>query len=232
MNKKTLKKAWMEGRISPRKPVYTPEEKKIRAAISRRKRYLKNREEILESQRLWRERNPQRKKEISATYLKKNREKINSKSREKNKLPEQREYMRSYARRHRASNPDKYVSYTENRRIRKLMADGSHTDAEWLKRLAEFDGCCAYCGKKVKPMARDHDIPLARGGSNYINNILPACGPCNSSKGTLTAGEFRRRLAGEVVSLDPRWAKQLAEAQENGRKTRTLKRLMREMAAE
>jgi hypothetical protein len=38
---------------------------------------------------------------------------------------------------------------------------------------------------------------LARGGTNYIENILPACRRCNTRKRLLTEEEFRARLAAE-----------------------------------
>lgn len=40
-------------------------------------------------------------------------------------------------------------------------------------------------------------MPLARGGSNSIDNILPACGRCNRRKHLMTEEEFRARLAAE-----------------------------------
>ena len=64
-------------------------------------------------------------------------------------------------------------------------------------------GYCAYCGKRLAwrnygyPGARaawevDHSVPVSRGGTNHLNNLVPTCIPCNRSKGDLTAGEFRR----------------------------------------
>lgn len=47
------------------------------------------------------------------------------------------------------------------------------------------------------PLQVDHRIPLARGGSNSIDNILPACGRCNRRKHLMTEAEFRARLAAE-----------------------------------
>ena len=50
-------------------------------------------------------------------------------------------------------------------------------------------GCCAYCGES-KPLTRDHKIPITRGGTDDITNIVPACMRCNSRKGTRTAREY------------------------------------------
>lgn len=75
------------------------------------------------------------------------------------------------------------------RRIRERGTIGSHTLAEWQARIKEFGGRCFYCGKQ-KQLTRDHNIPLTRGGTNFISNILPACRICNLRKRTKTAEEF------------------------------------------
>jgi 5-methylcytosine-specific restriction endonuclease McrA len=61
-------------------------------------------------------------------------------------------------------------------------APGSHTQEEWLSLCARYDNKCAYCRSDAR-LSRDHVMPLTRGGTDNIDNILPACQPCNSSKG-------------------------------------------------
>ncbi len=70
-------------------------------------------------------------------------------------------------------------------------AGGSFTWAEWQQRLEGFGHRCAYCGASGIPLTRDHVVPIARGGSNVIDNIVPACASCNRRKGTRTGDEFR-----------------------------------------
>lgn len=48
-------------------------------------------------------------------------------------------------------------------------------------RFATFGNCCAYCGEGGD-MHMDHFVPLARGGTHTLGNLLPACGRCNLSK--------------------------------------------------
>jgi len=36
----------------------------------------------------------------------------------------------------------------------------------------------------------DHATPLTRGGTNYIDNLVPACFQCNMKKSTMTSKEF------------------------------------------
>ena len=71
---------------------------------------------------------------------------------------------------------------------------GSYTAAEWNLLLAQYDYCCAYCGKGDSALEAEHRTPLSRGGANDIENILPACGPCNRSKHTKTEAEYRGTL--------------------------------------
>ncbi len=70
-----------------------------------------------------------------------------------------------------------------------MNAEGFHTEQEWLDLVACYDGLCGYC-RSSEALSRDHKTPLSRGGSDYIENILPACQSCNSRKGTKTFREF------------------------------------------
>lgn len=62
------------------------------------------------------------------------------------------------------------------------------------------NGHCAYCGCKLeyKDMQVDHVIAVGRGGSNDIDNLLPACRQCNYDKHEKTIEGFRRRISKEL----------------------------------
>ena len=193
-----LRKAWREGRIRPRQALFSPEERRQRKNTRAKEIYAENREKMRERHRQWTANNRERKKQIAQRYQERHRDRLNAEAREKN--PARREYMRTYLRQHRAQNPDLYSLYTKRRRARKCGAVGQHTEAEWRERIKEAGGVCVYCGV-AGSLTRDHDIPLARGGSDLISNIVPACGHCNSAKGTLTGQEFRERLASLSVAI-------------------------------
>jgi 5-methylcytosine-specific restriction endonuclease McrA len=72
---------------------------------------------------------------------------------------------------------------------------GELTEAAWLRLCFEYAYACAYCGAWTT-LTADHRLPLSRGGTNSIENILPACGTCNSRKGTMSEEEFRASLSG------------------------------------
>ncbi len=58
------------------------------------------------------------------------------------------------------------------------------TQEEWEIRVAEFNGCCAYCLQPMGKLVIEHMIPLSRGGKRDIANVVPACVGCNMRKGT------------------------------------------------
>jgi 5-methylcytosine-specific restriction endonuclease McrA len=115
---------------------------------------------------------------------------------------ELRAYSRAYYRQHRATWPKPqpevhraavaryqrrhladHVTKQQRRRAWKAGSGGTHTTAEWMAKLAAFGHRCAYCGRGDVELTRDHVKPLRRGGTNSMDNIVPACRPCNSRKG-------------------------------------------------
>lgn len=67
------------------------------------------------------------------------------------------------------------------RRAKAAGTGGSFTFRQWEALLAKFDYCCAACGERRK-LQVDHIVPLCKGGTSYISNIQPLCGPCNRRK--------------------------------------------------
>lgn len=99
------------------------------------------------------------------------------------------EKVRETGRVWKLAHPELIKQYRARTNARRKGASGSHTLTEWHDKIELHVGCCIYCGLQ-KPLERDHNVPLSRGGSDDISNILPACGTCNRRKGTRTAQEF------------------------------------------
>jgi 5-methylcytosine-specific restriction endonuclease McrA len=58
---------------------------------------------------------------------------------------------------------------------------GSHTEAEWHALRQHYGGRCAKCGHEGA-LTKDHIIPVARGGTDFITNLQPLCMHCNREK--------------------------------------------------
>jgi hypothetical protein len=56
--------------------------------------------------------------------------------------------------------------------------------------LARDERTCHYCGTRSGRMTCDHKIPVSRGGSSTLDNLVTACLKCNSAKATRTAEEW------------------------------------------
>lgn len=80
------------------------------------------------------------------------------------------------------------------RRRRRRMAAVEHDldAAQWAALTAAWGGC-AYCGAAGVPLQRDCVLPISRGGRYTVDNVVPACGPCNASKCNTEVTAWLRR---------------------------------------
>lgn len=83
------------------------------------------------------------------------------------------------------------------RKAQKLRNGGSHTAAQLLLLRKEQNDKCHYCGKKLKEWHQEHKVPLSRGGTDDITNMVISCPPCNWSKRDKTEEEFKTFLSNE-----------------------------------
>jgi len=91
------------------------------------------------------------------------------------------------------------------RRALEHGARGTYTWAEVMRLYLQLGGC-AYCNEPSDEVEPDHVIPLSRGGSNSITNVVPCCKPCNSDKRDLGLDEWaadRKRRGLTPRSLSP-----------------------------
>jgi 5-methylcytosine-specific restriction endonuclease McrA len=80
------------------------------------------------------------------------------------------------------------------RKAERMYRDG--VKYSWPNILVR-DGCrCCYCGKHRPPdqLNADHVLPRARGGQTTWLNIVAACYPCNTRKGSRTPQEAGMRV--------------------------------------
>jgi 5-methylcytosine-specific restriction endonuclease McrA len=143
----------------------------------------RNAEKARQAMRRWRQRHPAEHAAASRSYYERHKKELAT-------------YFATYRREHR----DVRQAIDARRRARQLNADGTYGTVEWIEVLQRWNWRCAYCGA-TGPLQPDHRVPLARGGTNSIQNILPACGRCNRRKYLMTEAEFRARLAAEAAGL-------------------------------
>ncbi len=71
------------------------------------------------------------------------------------------------------------------------------TDQQWLA-LQQAWGGCAYCGATGVVLQRDCVLPVSRGGRYTLDNVVPACRSCNTSKwNSEVTGWLRRKRLDE-----------------------------------
>ncbi|MEH3140901.1 MAG: HNH endonuclease signature motif containing protein [Mycobacterium kyogaense] len=76
------------------------------------------------------------------------------------------------------------------------------TAAQWTAIKAAWSGC-AYCGTTTGTMQRDCVMAISRGGRYTVDNVVPACGPCNASKcNDEVTGWLRRKRLDERLFLE------------------------------
>jgi hypothetical protein len=75
------------------------------------------------------------------------------------------------------------------------------TPEQWAA-LQEAWAGCAYCGATDGPMQRDCVLPISRGGRYTLENVVPACRSCNTSKcNDEVTGWMRRKRLDERAFL-------------------------------
>jgi 5-methylcytosine-specific restriction endonuclease McrA len=171
-----------------------PEKARAREQAQRLKHRAKR---ILES-RAYRAANLERLREADRLYHQNNLEKRRQKDRDsyqrhaaKRRAKSQRwrkenpEKRRAGSRRWLENNREKDRASTRLRRARrKAVAINDFTEEQWRALCKTVGYRCCYCGKKFPfdKLEPDHLTPYAKQGNNTLQNILPACEFCNSSK--------------------------------------------------
>lgn len=88
----------------------------------------------------------------------------------------------------------KWLAYTAARNT--FGRGGPSITAGEILPLFEKSERCTYCGDRLdfRTMSLDHILPVARGGTNRIENLHIVCMRCNRFKGSLLDVSYRRFL--------------------------------------
>lgn len=107
--------------------------------------------------------------------------------------------------------PTRAVRYARRRKRRMALKEHDLTAAQWAALKVAWGGC-AYCGAIGTPLQKDCVLPISRGGSYVLANVVPCCRSCNTSKCNsevttwmrrkkLDEGAFLLRQAGIAATL-------------------------------
>jgi 5-methylcytosine-specific restriction endonuclease McrA len=157
------------GVPKPESDFYFDKKRKIRYAVCKACHYARN--------RAWKAANIERYRELGRKGQKRHAKKHPDKVRER---------MAAWVKAH----PDCWVIKSSKRRAQKL--DQHFSMVEWAALKLQYGNMCLWC-ERQEPAIRlvpDHVVPLARGGSNTIDNIQPLCQQCNGVKHAKTI-DFR-----------------------------------------
>jgi len=117
------------------------------------------------------------------------------------RLPLKREYSRMV----RLLDPERFAATSREssaRRRARKYGNGVYlvTERDRRRALERYRHACAICESRFteqSPLEWDHVVPIARGGSHSIGNLLPLCERCNRNKSARFITEWR---AGRVVN--------------------------------
>ena len=147
--------------------------------------------------RAYREANKEHLQHLHHLYYQANKEQLDAKSKERyatkkaviiahnalyraSHLKEKHAYDTQW----RKANPDKRMASQRRRRAMKAGAPlNDLTHAQWLEIQEAQDHRCHYCGQRCKGrLTQDHILPLVKGGSHTLHNVIGACRTCNVKK--------------------------------------------------
>jgi hypothetical protein len=84
------------------------------------------------------------------------------------------------------------AEWTRGHHMAAARAIATHTDKEWRAKCIAADHLCHYCKRPTAStgLVKDHHVPVSRGGSDGIDNLVPACWDCNAQKNNTPPDEF------------------------------------------
>lgn len=144
-----------------------------------REKYNADKEEKLSKNKAWYAANSEKARAYSRSWY-------------QNNLEAAKSYRRSWY----ILNPEAARAYRRNRDAREKLAEGRHTSAD-IQRIGDAQGWrCFWCDDPTADKYHvDHLVPLARGGTNWPDNLCIACPTCNQRKHAKDPLEFIEELA-------------------------------------
>jgi hypothetical protein len=150
-----------------------------------RRHYQEHKERINERQKQYNKEHREGILKYSKQYSKEHKEEIAERMKRYNE--EHKEERQHSRKQYRKTPHGKMVVRVHNHRRRALKRNlgGSHTAQELKDQMNRQKSKCFYCKKKINKNDKwhaDHIVPLSKGGTDNIENIVIACPTCNLRK--------------------------------------------------
>jgi len=102
------------------------------------------------------------------------------------------------------------TTFTKRQKNKPPLRSRSHLSKKIRFEIFKRDGFrCVYCGAVPSDtvlLECDHIKPVAEGGTNEVDNLVTACGACNSGKGATPLSSVPQSLAAKAAEVAEREA--------------------------
>jgi 5-methylcytosine-specific restriction endonuclease McrA len=94
------------------------------------------------------------------------------------------------------ANPEKRQAISQNYKHRRRGQEAQGITSRELRLWKEAQPkVCHWCGCQCeRNFVVDHYVPLAKGGTHTVGNLVIACRPCNARKAARDPGDFARSI--------------------------------------
>jgi 5-methylcytosine-specific restriction endonuclease McrA len=150
---------------------------------------LQNPERVKETNKTSKAKSADKARQTKKLWREKNREAINAQKRAKRAANP--EHYRQLAKKQYAKSKESALNSAARRQARIKSCKTFVITAKEIALLRA--SVCFYCGAKDQ-IELDHVVPISRMGDHGIGNLVPACLPCNRSKGDLFITEWQFKL--------------------------------------
>lgn len=149
-----------------------------------KRNYKNNKGKRIESVKEWQLKNQDLVKSYKSKNFENNKAKYKQNAKEIYLTDVGKEMHKIRVQRYNKTEKGKAVNVQKRNKRKHLMSnvEASFSSNDWKSCLNYFENSCAYCGCDSK-LTQDHVIPVSKNGTYTIENILPSCKSCNSSKG-------------------------------------------------
>lgn len=169
-----------EPTLGQMKQYYQVHSERIRKRV---KRYRDaNREQVIERERRYHTANREQLAERRRQQYKEHREHYLAQKKRDHEKHKEQHYASQKLYRKTERGRLIHRALWHKREARKKAIGGSYTAQQIQDLLKRQKRKCYYCHKRLEKYHVEHVIPLSRGGSNDISNIVIACPTCNMRK--------------------------------------------------